>query len=214
MENKQEESAEYSLLSNAVEGQPIAPFGGTRSSCSEYPGSRRSAALSGGPPLYTVLIKTGGNALQAVQHSVLENAHNDLMAVSVPCNVEAGSTLLVATPDGRVVETAVPPGAMPGHTFLVQIPPVEGPSDFGVTGRDFLTGTEIVQGHDIEHTDLHLRVVVSSSSSGEVEMTHGTENQLPSATNTTPTGYTNSRDDDDEVVRIRGPPRVAPGSAE
>ena len=170
-------TAEYTLLNNTVEGRWIADNNPYRSRYS-YPGNRRRVA-AGDPPLDSVLIKTGGNALQAAPRSVVERSNNNaqnLMSVSVPHNMSPGNQLLVATPDGtnRVIEATIPPGTFPGHTFLVEIPPIEGtlavatgvPTVEDVSAPTFRgDGTQIVTGHDIEHTDLHLQVAVASSSS-------------------------------------------------
>lgn len=86
-----------------------------------YPGERReimrqSHELS----RCSLLVKTGGNALQAVEQ-------NDLVKVVVPDGVDPGQTLVVACPDGsgRMVRAQVPEGAMPGNVFLIRIPPVQ-----------------------------------------------------------------------------------------
>jgi hypothetical protein len=91
-----------------------------------YPGERReileqSHELSRS----ALLVKTGGNALQAVDRRIVEQ--NDLVKVVVPDGVDPGHTLVVACPDGsgRLVRAQVPKGAMPGYVFWVRIPPMQ-----------------------------------------------------------------------------------------
>ena len=192
--NLKSSTAEYTLLST-VEGRWIDNSGCCRD-WSTYPGNHRHVAGASGPPPDSVLIKTGGNALQAAPRSVLESNAQNLISVSVPENMSPGSQLLVATPDGtnRIIEATIPAGALPGHTFLVEVPPVEGivAVATGVPIEDVSSaptfggdGTQIVMGHDIEHTDLHLHVASSSSSSSDIEMIRDSEQHEhlePSAT--------------------------------
>eukprot|EP00545_Synedropsis_sp_CCMP1620_P005488 CAMPEP_0119009424 /NCGR_PEP_ID=MMETSP1176-20130426/4353_1 /TAXON_ID=265551 /ORGANISM="Synedropsis recta cf, Strain CCMP1620" /LENGTH=245 /DNA_ID=CAMNT_0006961937 /DNA_START=51 /DNA_END=788 /DNA_ORIENTATION=- len=89
----------------------------------QYPGiALRTAALPNdcSPPENTTLIKTGGNALQAVDNSILEQ--DDLVAVTIPDkNLKAGDTLLVVSPDGsRAVSARIPEGHDVGSVFFVQ----------------------------------------------------------------------------------------------
>lgn len=101
-----------------------------RANWGTFPGSRRPPAnhntrSAGGPPAPDkVLLKTGGNALQAVPREAVLSDENRLMAVSVPIGLKSGDRIRIAVPDGsgRLVEAVVPPGAFEGHTFLVRIP--------------------------------------------------------------------------------------------
>lgn len=163
----------YSSLSS-VDGKYVP----ARDGYSTYPAMRRSIdTLQKGPPSDKVLIRTAGNALQAVSRHALEQ--NGLIAVSVPNSLLPGDDLLVRAPDGsgRVISIVVPKGAFPGHTFLVKMPaekaahicvmgiPVQADllesgtssqqqyQNHGSTGGG---GTQVVAGHDIESTDLRL----------------------------------------------------------
>lgn len=93
-----------------------------------YPGTRRVPSRGCGPPLDTVLVKTGGNALQAVPRSIFEkNIDGNLLAVIAPANVVPGDTIFITPPDGtgRMIAAVVPQGIYPGHTFFVDIPRLE-----------------------------------------------------------------------------------------
>lgn len=93
-----------------------------------YPGNRRMPSREIGPPLDTVLVKTGGNALKAVPRSVFEkNIDDNLMAVTAPANIVPGDTLYIAPPDGtgRTIAAVVPEGIYSGHTFFVNITRLE-----------------------------------------------------------------------------------------
>jgi hypothetical protein len=72
-----------------------------------------------------VLVKTGGNALQAVPRSILEEGADDtLVAVVAPANVVPGDILFIFPPDGtnRLIAVVIPEGVYMGHTFFVDIP--------------------------------------------------------------------------------------------
>lgn len=129
----------------------------TRSSWSDFPGRRRTHYAGGPPSSDKLLVKTGGNALQAVPRSTLAE---NLIAVAVPECLQAGDPLLVQAPDGRVLETAVPEGTFPGHTFLVRVPPPETADLAAAESIEVVqtsnSTTRVVDGHDIEQTDLSL----------------------------------------------------------
>ena len=122
---------DYKLISTeAEEEEDNFDKGGTKPSSSgigdhhqlHYPGNRRTC-LNGGPPSGTVLVKTGGNALQAVD---MKSANcEDVVSVVIPEGIEAGESMLVSCPNGRIVSMTVPPQALPGHVVLLRIPPVE-----------------------------------------------------------------------------------------
>lgn len=118
-----------------------------------YPGERREIlGQSHELSRCALLVKTGGNALQAVDRRVIE--HNDLVKVVVPDGVDPGQILMVACPDGsgRMVRAQVPEGAMPGYVFLVRIPPVQPVVVIGVPveRKDVDTiQTPLIDGHDI-----------------------------------------------------------------
>jgi len=86
-----------------------------------------------------VLIKTAGNALQAVSRQTLLQEH--LVSVSVPFNCKEGDEIWVRMPSNQhgdksnsdnnnshdtMISAIVPPGCFHGHTFFVKVPsPVE-----------------------------------------------------------------------------------------
>jgi hypothetical protein len=200
--------------------------------------------LPTGPPPDSVLIRTGGNALQAVSRRALEQ--KGLMAVSVPEGLNPGDNLLVRSPDGsgRVISAVVPEGALPGHTFLVQMPVEEKPpTPIAVMGvpvqADLLdtytssqqqeqqshgnagAGTKVVVGQDIESTDLRLveessppeRVSSHPQPSSELELAPGRDTaQYRPTDNANTTRSTESTSSDSNLVLIKVPPGVAPGT--
>jgi hypothetical protein len=106
-----------------------------------YPGQRRRLMLDTvGPPSDCVLVPTGGNALQAIPRHIWKEAvldqdsnnkeHYQWMAVTVPANTQGGDFIYVVRPNNRdmdldsttptMMETQIPPGLWPGHTFLVR----------------------------------------------------------------------------------------------
>lgn len=144
---------EKSLYTPLIHPDPIDDK--PKASWSAFPGSRRSAPPSVGPSPDKMLIKTGGNALQAVSRQTLESS-DDLVAVSVPeSGVNPGDMLYVAAPDGRMVEAVVPPGILPGHTFLVRLPPQDSvPLESLPTLA--VDQTSVIPGRDVEDTDLRM----------------------------------------------------------
>ncbi|KAI2491700.1 hypothetical protein MHU86_22843 [Fragilaria crotonensis] len=91
----------------------------------DYPGFSRTPMSGDQSSLdsSTVLIKTGGNALQAVDRSELER--KDIIAVTVPENTQPGDTLLVMAPDGsgNAVTARIPEGHGAGRVFFVTFAP-------------------------------------------------------------------------------------------
>lgn len=121
MNEKMESNAEYMLLN--TEEDTIYSSAPLKGDSSWYPGMRRVPIVAVPPPADTVLVNTGGNALQAVPSNLLK--HDTMVTVIVPEGVISGDTLFVSTPDGRLLETTVPEGAFPGHAFMVEATPVE-----------------------------------------------------------------------------------------
>jgi hypothetical protein len=177
----------YSSLSS-VEGKYVP----ARDDYSTYPAMRRPIDnLPKGPPSDKVLIRTGGNALQAVSRQIL--GQNGLMAVTVPNRSLPGDELLVRAPDGsdRVISAVVPKRALPGHTFLVKMPaeeavpicvmgiPVQGDlveQQYQNHESNGASDAQVVAGQDIESDDL--RLVEESSPSEHV---HNVSHQQPSS---------------------------------
>jgi hypothetical protein len=69
-----------------------------------------------------VLVKTAGNALQAVPQSTLPRTN--VVAVKVRDGLTAGQIIVVAAPGGRMVQAVIPQTCLSGQTFFVNIPPV------------------------------------------------------------------------------------------
>eukprot|EP00980_Cylindrotheca_fusiformis_P028908 scaffold22672_cov141-Cylindrotheca_fusiformis.AAC.11 len=96
-----------------------------RNSWNEYPGQMRHVIASeeGSIPKGFVFIKTGGNALQAIDSSLLE--HETTVRVVVPEGKGPGDILLVRCPitKTRFIPTTIPENAKEGTEFLVRIPP-------------------------------------------------------------------------------------------
>jgi hypothetical protein len=86
----------------------------------DYPALRPTKLEGVNPPSNTVLVKTGGNALQAVDRSALEQ--KNVVAVTVPFNARAGNEMLVRLSNDQLVRTQVPLHVEPGHVFLMRIP--------------------------------------------------------------------------------------------
>jgi len=186
MESKVQSETAYTLLST-YDGPVLTESTGAalQGDASWYPGNRRvpiteTEGAAGSSSSDRVLIKTGGNALQAIPRSLLimnENSNESLMTVSVPSGCGPGSTLLVLTPDGtgRMVAATVPQGLVPGHTFLVKIPPLEQfppaqpPSSFLVTGIPIATAHACHPDAINEDNDLQL-AVVEATNLNDVEM--------------------------------------------
>ena len=156
---------DYKIICTEEEEREEDDFGkgGTKQSSSSrsdshqlhYPGNRRTC-LNGGPPRGTVLVKTGGNALQAVD---VKSANcDDVVSVVIPEGMEAGESMLVSCPNGRVVSMTIPPRASPGHVVLLRIPPMDQPVEPVV-----VTGIPVQNVNpnlivDAEETDLELKV--------------------------------------------------------
>ena len=154
-----ESKAEYHQLST-VEGEAVP-----RSRWKDYPGNLRVAMDANGPPSDTVLIRTAGNALQAVSRQAM--AEKNMLIVSVPENCKPGDEILVTcgADSDRMIAATIPPGSFPGSSFLVRMPPVPEASvvPYGTEDTKFgsTAGNGVVSGQD---TDLHLH---SSSSPPE-----------------------------------------------
>jgi hypothetical protein len=117
------EPAQYKRLYSS-DGDIITPEG--EREWHEYPGNRRNECLpqSSSPPRGSLLVKTGGNALQAIDMDALDKA--PFISVVVPEGKAAGDTIHVNCPywKGRLIKTTIPTLARPGDSFLVQTPPM------------------------------------------------------------------------------------------
>lgn len=136
---------DYKLLSTEEEGVEKT------ASCGEddwktYPALRRNLPLQdAGPPEGMVFIRTGGNALQAVNRDVIEN--RNMISVIVPEGKEPGDEILVVCPfiKDRLISVVIPKNATAGSAFLVQAPP---------TSPEIVTGVPVepslLFGEDVE----------------------------------------------------------------
>lgn len=104
----------------------------------DYPALRASSLSGVKPPTNTILVKTGGNALQAIDRQALQQ--DSVVAVSVPWYGKPGQSMLVRVPsnnsttntntsstganESRVVRTKIPFDVQAGSVFLVQLPPL------------------------------------------------------------------------------------------
>ena len=104
----------------------------------DYPGNRRGSVpvvpSSCSTTTGTVLVRTAGNALQAVpatflqQQQVFEAATEApllLIQVTVPPNAQAGDTIHVRSPysnEEMLIAATIPEGLVPGQTFHVTSP--------------------------------------------------------------------------------------------
>lgn len=142
----------------------------------QYPGNRRVPLVHPGPPSGMVLIKTAGNALQAVSKQVLEQ--QNLLAVSVPENMNPGDPLLVTDGNGRVIHAIIPEGAFAGNTFMVQMPEMDHAIQATAVPIDDHSGaTHVVVGEDVAPTDLEFQEQQATAA-----VTSNTDNYHPSST--------------------------------
>jgi hypothetical protein len=98
----------------------------SRRDWNEYPGQmRRGESPAEAPPAGSVFVKTGGNALQAIDQSILD--HESEVRVIVPEGKGPGDKILVRCPytKERFVPTTIPENAKAGTEFLVRIPPLQ-----------------------------------------------------------------------------------------
>ncbi|KAL3945410.1 MAG: hypothetical protein SGBAC_000463 [Bacillariaceae sp.] len=116
----------------------------TTTGTNHYPGCLRTGASpAAGPPAGTIFVKTGGNALQAIDLSILEQ--ESVVRVIVPEGKMPGDSILVQCPNvrGRYVPTTIPDNSKEGTEFLVRIPPLQedqnfSTSDAAVVGAHFV----------------------------------------------------------------------------
>lgn len=99
----------------------------------DYPGNRRlrlpaSSSSSSSLSASTVLVRTAGNALQAVPATFLPPGPLLFMQVTVPSRAQAGDTIHVRSPypttndEEVLIAATIPNGLVPGQTFHVTCP--------------------------------------------------------------------------------------------
>lgn len=105
-----------------------------------FPGLRRPIAFPTGPPKDHVLIRTAGNALQAIPRRYLEQTvtKKSVLGVPVPansCGGDSDNCLVVKNPkDRKLVQVTVPKNYAPGQMLFVEMPVEEAPAA-GVTAE-------------------------------------------------------------------------------
>jgi len=159
----------YDEVSTSVDGHPIPAS--TRAESWVYPGQRRAIL-----PMddmtdkisEQILVKTAGNALQAVSRSTIEQ--KNLLSVHVPRNTKPGDSIFVRTPSGSMVSAAIPEGCFHGHTFFVKVSDEQALAPVAVMGVPVgdnaklsaggniadtnAKATEVVYGQDLDNHDL------------------------------------------------------------
>lgn len=219
---------EYSSLSSAEGKYVPIPAGGNH--YSTYPGSLRTVINAPELGSDTVLIRTGGNALQAVSRQTTDQ--QGIMAVSVPEGLQPGDSLLARTPDGsRVVSAIVPKGVLFGHTFLVQIPPKvdeeKAQAPIAVVGvpvdgdlmnmpmqNHYGGRTQVVAGQDIEATELCLVKETQQPQYQYQQQNHAQVELMPTPMPppaAAPRNNRNTSNDDPNLVLIKVPAGAGPG---
>jgi len=138
-----------------------------RSNWEEYPALRTTALAGVKPAAGKILVKTGGNALQAIDRKALEE--KNVMAVTVPWNTRPGDEMLVRMPQDRLIRTRVPEDMQPGHVFLMRVPEptvvIGVPVDFQSQDTKVVSSQEVdMAPGDVPPNDLQLE---------EAEMTYG-----------------------------------------
>jgi hypothetical protein len=113
---------EYKLLETndtLVDGKPLFPQ--TSLDDKAYPGLRRQV-LDGKPPSGSILVKTGGNALQAIDRDTAQQ--KGIVCVVVPPGSSPGDTIYVSCPySENLISMIIPGTAVAGQVLLVKTPP-------------------------------------------------------------------------------------------
>jgi hypothetical protein len=141
-----------------------------------YPALRRAGAAAGppGPPKAHVLIRTAGNALQAVPRSYYEQtiAKKNVLGVHVPPNSRGGDVLVVQNPNNprRMLQIKVPKDHAPGQMFFVEMPTRDAPAA-GVTAEEpshelELGSAPVTTGPDVQPPDFVLVQVPEGQTPG------------------------------------------------
>ena len=89
----------------------------------QYPGTMRQPDVSTPPSESLIFVKTGGNALQAIDRNSLDE---DMITVTVPSDKSGGDSIMVdVVGTERFIPTTIPAYCVAGDTFLIRIPPEE-----------------------------------------------------------------------------------------
>lgn len=109
-----------------AEGVPLLKSHETTASASNaFPGLRRTIHGMPGPPKGHVLIRTAGNALQAVSQDHFTNVVSkpNVLGVPVPGNARSGDCIMVQNPITRtLVQVKIPDGVTAGQMFFCEMP--------------------------------------------------------------------------------------------
>jgi len=121
-----------------------------------FPGSRRPVNAAYAPPASQfsngqaishfvsygggnalVLKQGGGPAIPQIGASVATAKPPEYIQVTLPAGVEAGQTIQVAAPDGRLNQIVIPDGFGPGSTFTVEFADEESSSKPSYTSNSY-----------------------------------------------------------------------------
>jgi hypothetical protein len=119
-------STDYKLLDSEdgiiYTAEPLYPS--ATSDSKDYPGNRRQPLQNAYPSKGSILVKTGGNALMAVDRTVVEQSN--IISAVVPFGKGPGDTILVKCPySGRLISITVPDGVGAGQVLFVKALPLE-----------------------------------------------------------------------------------------
>jgi hypothetical protein len=115
-----------------------------------YPGLRRQV-LEGQPPSGSILVKTGGNAFQAIDTEAAQQ--KGIICVVVPPGSGPGDTIFVQCPySDRLVSAVIPDGSVSGQVILVKTPPMDSYS----TSKPIVDENGIPVATTTEYDDLKL----------------------------------------------------------
>jgi len=108
------------LLEKPFIASTVKPNDTAKTSWRDYPATRCSSLEGIRCPKDKILVKTGGNALQALDRSIVTNPH--VVAITVPWYGKGGQTMLVRLDNDRFIHTQIPVGIHPGSVFLIKLP--------------------------------------------------------------------------------------------
>jgi hypothetical protein len=93
------------------------------------------------------------------------------ISVQVPDNLNADRQIIVAAPDGRRVNVAVPEGMTSGDSFIVDVPDVQNP----VSGTNFLDRMATTVAHQAAEATAVAQHVKDAGSQAYTLTTHQTK---------------------------------------
>ena len=154
-------------MTDSTEYQLIQNEDGRRSTWNDYPGNRRddfpeekiSNKQSQGEGGGSLMVRTGGNALQTLDDASSSDGSNQgFINVVIPEGRLAGDIILVNCPyvEGRLIEVTIPKGTVPGDTMLVQASIPVDPNDeeaVRTSNRDMLAAAAKKELANRKHDD-------------------------------------------------------------